>query len=73
MEWLYASVNIIGMVVCLVAGAFIGGYAILIRQKWRRIKVGFNMFKGVLPWVKATGAIVLILTIVGLYSVGVLT
>lgn len=73
MEWMYAGINIFGMAVCLIAGAFIGGYAILIRQKYRRMKAGWNMFKGVIPYIKWGGAVVGILTIVGLYNVGILT
>lgn len=73
MEYLYAGINIVGMVLCLIVGAFIGGWAILMRQKWRRIKVGWQMFKGLWPWVRAGGLITIVLTVVGLYQIGLLT
>jgi ABC-type sugar transport system substrate-binding protein len=73
MGWLYAGINITAMVLCLAAGVVIGAYAIIIRQKWRRIKVGFQMFKQIMPWIKAGGLITVVLTIVGLYQIGLLT
>lgn len=72
MQYLYAGINITAMVLCLVVGAFIGGWGILMRQKYRRFKVGLSMVKPALPYIKWGALCVVILTVVGLYNIGVL-
>jgi predicted Co/Zn/Cd cation transporter (cation efflux family) len=72
MDLLYAGINIVLMMVSLVAGVFIGAYAIIVRQKYRKFKVGLGMVKPAMPFIKVTGIAIVILTIVSLYGIGVL-